>query len=172
MTDLQLFSAGALTLVLGIAGVAKLRAPERFRRALDSYGVIPSAAVGPLVYAVPALELTTAALQWFSRLQPGVSIAITSMFVAFTMLLLRSLLSGREADCGCFGSAAPERVSWFSIARNVALIAVTLAGLLGAGGPSGAGLPAALSGVGTGLLIVVLDQTLTLLSRPAPARRS
>ena len=48
----------------------------------------------------------------------GIGMAI--MFVTFTLLLVRSLLAGEEADCGCFGSAAPEKVSWFSIVRNLA----------------------------------------------------
>lgn len=172
MTDLQLFSAGALTVVLGIAGIAKLRAPERFRQALRSYDVIPPAAIGTLVYAVPAVELAAAALQWIRPLQPAISVAIAAIFVAFTLLLLRSLLTGGQADCGCFGSAAPEKVSWFSIARNAALITVALAGVYAGDAPSDAGLPAVLSGLGAGLLIVVLDQTLTLLSRPPAARRT
>lgn len=172
MTDLQLFSAGALSLVLGIAGIAKLRAPERFRDALRSYKVIPAAAIGPLAYAVPAIELAAATLQWIRPLQPAIAIAITAIFVAFTLLLLRSLLSGAEADCGCFGSAAPEKVSWFSIVRNAALIGLALAGVFGGDAPSEAGLPAVLSGLGAGLLIVVLDQTLTLLSRSPAARRT
>lgn len=166
MSDLQYFSAGALTLVLLVAGVAKLRSPQRFRGALDSYGLIPDALVTPLVYAVPVVELASAALQWVPALQPQVSIGIAAMFVAFTLLLLGSLLRHEDADCGCFGTASPEKVSWFSIARNGALIALAVAGVPGAGGDGGARVPATLAGMGAGLLVLVLDQALTMLSRP------
>lgn len=165
MSDLAIFSATALSLVLVTAAGGKLGAPDRFRRALATYRVIPKATIGALVVAVPVTELALAALQWVRPLQPIVGLAITAMFVAFTLLLLRSLVTGEEADCGCFGSAAPEKVSWFSIVRNALLIGLALAGAF-ADGPSAASpLAPALAGAGAGLLILVLDQALTVFSR-------
>ena len=170
MSDLQFFSSAALTVVLGIAGVAKLRAPGRFRSALQSYRLVPAPMVTPLVYVVPALELSLAALGWVPALQPRVAIVVTVLFGAFTLLLLASLLGNDDADCGCFGTAAPEKVSWFSIVRNGALIAISGAPVAITGPSIGARAPAALAGIGVGLLILVLDQALTLLARPAGAR--
>ncbi len=171
MSDLQHFSASALTIVLIVAGTAKLRSPQRFRRALQTYRAVPARLVTLLVYAVPALELSAAGLQWVPPLQPFVSLAISAMFVAFTLLLLDAVLRREEVDCGCFGTAVPEKVSWFSIARNAALISLSLAAVLGEGEQAVARVPAALAGIGAGILILVLDQALTMFLGPPGPRR-
>lgn len=165
MSDLQVFSATAMTVVLGAAAWGKLRAPANFRRALGTYKVIPRKVIPVLVVAVPVVEVGLGSLQWVPSLQPLVGIAMALMFVAFTMLLLRSLLMGEDADCGCFGSAAPEKVSWFSIARNVVLIALALTGALAADGAAASATAAGLTGVGVGLLVLVSDQGYALFSK-------
>lgn len=165
MSDLAIFSATALSLVLITAAGGKLGAPDRFRRALATYRVIPKGAIGALVVGVPVTELALAALQWARPLQPLAGLAIAGMFLAFTLLLLRSLLTGEEADCGCFGSAAPEKVSWFSIVRNAILIGLALAGAFADGTPAASPLAPALAGAGAGLLVLVVDQALTVFSR-------
>lgn len=165
MTDLQVFSATAMTVVLFAAAWAKLRAPHRFERALRSYEVIPQRALPILVVAVPVTELVFATLQWVDPLQPIVGIGLALMLVAFTVLLLRSLAAGKDADCGCFGSAVPEKVSWFSILRNIVLIGLALVGALAAGASPGGGAAAAgLTGLGVGVVILVADQGVVLIT--------
>ena len=165
MTDLQVFSATALSVVLGVAAWGKLRAPANFKRALASYRVIPNGLFPALVIAVPVAEVAFGSLQWVSGLQPLVGIGMALMFVAFTLLLLRSLLAGEEADCGCFGGAAPEKVSWFSIVRNVLLIAVALVGAFATEGSSESAVAAGLTGLGAGLIILIADQGFALFSK-------
>ncbi|HJR45380.1 MAG TPA: MauE/DoxX family redox-associated membrane protein [Actinomycetota bacterium] len=165
MSELAIFSATALSVILVVAAGGKLGAPDRFRRALTTYRVIPKAAIPFLVVVVPVTELALAALQWVRPLQPVAGLAITGMFVVFTLLLLRSLLAGEEADCGCFGSAAPEKVSWFSVLRNVVLIGLALAGAFAGGDSAASTLAPVLAGIGAGLLILVVDQALTVFSR-------
>ena len=165
MTDLQVFSATAMSVVLATAAWGKLRSPARFRRALASYRVIPKGLIPALVVAVPVAEIAFGVLQWFDGLQPLVGVAMALMFVAFTLLLLRSLIAGEEADCGCFGSAAPEKVSWFSIVRNVVLIAISVLGATAIQGESSAPVAAGLTGVGAGLIILVADQGFALFSK-------
>lgn len=165
MTDLQVFSASAMSVVLFVAAWGKLRAPAGFRRALASYNVIPKGVIPVLVVAVPLIELGFGLLQWFEALQPFVGIGMALMFVAFTVLLLRSLIKGEDADCGCFGSAAPEKVSPFSILRNVVLIAISLIGAVGTGGAAGSATAAGLSGVGAGLIVILADQGFALFSQ-------
>lgn len=165
MADLQVFSATAMTVVLFAAAWAKLRAPDRFERALRSYEVIPQRAIPILVVAVPAAELVFGTLQWIVLLQPMIGIAMAAMLVVFTALLLRTLMTGRQADCGCFGSALPEKVSWFSILRNVVLIGLALVGALAATGAAGGGTAAAgLTGLGVGVIILVADQGVVLIT--------
>lgn len=169
MSDGAYFSATALTIVLVASGWAKLRAPLRFRHSLSTFKVIPTGAAPALVVLVPLVELALAALQWVPSLQPGVNAVMVTMLVAFTALLLQSLLSGEQADCGCFGSSAPERVSWFSIVRNLVLIGLAVMGLVAGDGVSRGALPAAMAGLGCGVLILVLDQGISLLAKTSAA---
>lgn len=165
MSDLQVFSATAMSVVLATAAWGKLRHPSHFRRALASYQVIPKGAIPALVIGVPVAELGFGLLQWFEGLQPLVGIGMAAMFVAFTLLLLRSLIKGEDADCGCFGSATPEKVSWFSIARNVVLIGLSLLGAVATEGGSDAAIAAGLTGVGAGLIVLIADQGYALFSK-------
>ena len=169
MSDGAYFSATALMIVLVASGWAKLRAPLRFRRSLSTFGLIPEWAAAALVPAVPVVELALAALQWVRPLQPAVNVAMVALLAAFTGLLLQSLVSGERADCGCFGSSAPERVSWFSVVRNVVLVALAVMGLVAGDGASRGALPAVLAGLGCGLLVLVLDQGISLLSKTSAA---
>src|SRR5688572_20625805 len=98
MSELQIFSATALTVVLAVASWGKFRDPARFWRALGTYGVIPKGVVPALVVGVPAAEAGLGVLQWVEPVRSFASTAIAIMFVAFTLLLLRSLLKGEEAD--------------------------------------------------------------------------
>lgn len=164
MTNIGVFSSTLLTIVLLTAAWGKLRRPEAFRASLHSYRIIPAPAISLLMGLVPTLELMFAALQWVEPLQPLVSIALAAMFVAFTLLLVRSLLRGVAADCGCFGGGSHQKVSWLSVGRNLVLIALALAGAFSQRGLSAGGFPAALSGIGIAALVLVLDQALTLLS--------
>lgn len=165
MSDGAFFSATALTVVLMVSAWGKLRAPATFRRALGTFKLIPKEVVPLLLVAVPATELALAAAQWIVPIRPAVSVAMIALFVAFTALLLRSLITGEGADCGCFGSAAPEKVSWFAIARNLVLIGLAAMGLVAGDGAARGTLPAVLSGAGAGLLVLVLDQGISLFTK-------
>jgi hypothetical protein len=164
MSDGAVFAAAALSVVLVVSGLSKLRNPGRFRRALRTYRAIPPAAVPSLVLAVPMLELSLALAQWVPPLARPAGVGLCAMFGLFTLLLLHSILTGQESDCGCFGSAAREPVSWFSIARNGVLIGLVVMGSVAGDGAGRGTLPAALAGIGAGVLILLLDQAQTMLS--------
>jgi uncharacterized protein YjeT (DUF2065 family) len=164
MSDGAVFAAAALTLVLLVSGLSKLRSPENFRRALATYRAIPARAVSSLVVAVPGVELSFALAQWVPALSRVAGMGLCAMFGAFTLLLLHSLLTGQESDCGCFGSATHEPVSWFSVLRNAVLIGLAVMGLVAGDGAARGTLPAALAGTGAGVLILLLDQAQTMFS--------
>lgn len=77
------------------------------------------------VEGVVGLSLVT---QLWSR---AALVASLVLLVAFTALLVSLLVRGRRPACACFGSARTRPISWFTVTRNVALIAVNIAALLG-----------------------------------------
>lgn len=60
-------------------------------------------------------------------------VASLVLLVAFTALLVSLLARGRRPACACFGSARTRPISWLTVVRNVAFIAVNIAALLGTG---------------------------------------
>jgi hypothetical protein len=44
------------------------------------------------------------------------------LLVAFTAVVVRSVMAGQSVECACFGTG--ETTSWATVARNVVLIAV------------------------------------------------
>jgi uncharacterized membrane protein YphA (DoxX/SURF4 family) len=113
------WAAGALVgIVLLVAGVAKLTS-RGWPGQADALGA-PAWAIR----STPFVEIVIGA-----ALVAGVhdaAIAAIALLVAFTVLLVRALARGVKAPCACFGSLRTRPVTWWSVARNVALIALAI----------------------------------------------
>lgn len=114
--------AGALVgAVLVIAGVAKLTSrgwPSQAR------------AVGAPRWAirvVPVLEILVGAALVAGV--PHAGWAALGLLVGLTAFLVVALLRGVEAPCACFGSMSTRPVTWWSVVRNVALMALAVVSL-------------------------------------------
>jgi Methylamine utilisation protein MauE len=114
--------AGALVgVVLLIAGAAKLTSRQWPAQA-DLLGV-PRAAVK----GIPVLELGIGV--GLVAGVPYAGVAAIVLLAAFTVFLAAALVRGVEAPCACFGSLSTRPVSWWSVARNVALIGLAVVSL-------------------------------------------
>ena len=116
----QIASASALLLavVLGWAGVAKLRDLPGTARSFVSLGVrVP-------VVLVVAAELTTG-LVLVLRPRSG-GIAATVLLCAFTAVIIRALAARQTVTCGCFGSASNDPVGPATVVRNGLLLGAAL----------------------------------------------
>ena len=118
------WAAGALVgaILLLIAGVAKLtsRGWPSQARAIGA----PSWAVR----VVPILEVAIgAALVAGLPYAGGGPRSLCSS--AFTVFLVLALLRGVEAPCACFGSMGSRPVTWWSVVRNVLLVALAVVSL-------------------------------------------
>ena len=89
-------------------------------------GRVVASFVAP-IEGVVGIALVT---QLWPRLALVVSLAL---LLAFTALLVSLLARGRRPACACFGSARTRPISWLTVVRNVAFIAVNVAALLGTG---------------------------------------
>lgn len=110
----------AATVVLAVAGVAKLARPNATRVALRTIGLPSSAA---FVKAIGAAELVVAA--WVALVGGALpALAVGGAYVAFALVVQRlRLASDGRADCGCFGgSGAP--VTRVHVAIDVVLAGV------------------------------------------------
>jgi thiol-disulfide isomerase/thioredoxin len=109
-----------LTVVLGVAGTAKLVDQVGSRRALAGFGV-PEEWTKPLAWFLPVAELVVAlallplTTAWFGALGALV------LLLAFLLGIGVNLARGETPDCHCFGQLHSAPVSWNVFARNVAL---------------------------------------------------
>ncbi|HWF73935.1 MAG TPA: MauE/DoxX family redox-associated membrane protein [Solirubrobacteraceae bacterium] len=105
-------------LVLALAGVAKLRAPDPARYALAAAGLtIPRAAIRILAGA----ELAVAALV---LLAPGRAACALLAATYGVLALVAGALARRGAACGCFGGGdAPATAAHVALSAALALVA-------------------------------------------------
>lgn len=112
-----------LAAVLAVAGAAKLADREGSRRAMRAFGapgwLAPALAVAELVLAVMLVPSATAR---------AAALAAAALFVVFAGAIANALLRGRKLDCGCFGRLYSKPAGWGTMARNVGLALVALAG--------------------------------------------
>jgi hypothetical protein len=117
-------AAVVLGAVLVVAAGAKLAQPGWARRGAAGLGVPVW-----LAAAVPVVELVLGSLLVAGLLPPWAALAAALLLAAFTAALLRVLARGEHPVCACFGSLTTGRVGWWSVARNVALLALAAVAL-------------------------------------------
>ncbi len=115
-----------------VSAAAKLRDHAGARQAVADFGM-PAALVGPTAALLAPVELTSAVLLLTTGwgVTAGAVLAL-GMLAAFTVGIAVNLTRGNRVECHCFGQLSTEPLSWSSVVRNVALMAV--AGVVLAGG--------------------------------------
>jgi hypothetical protein len=117
-----------LALLFAAAAGHKLRDLEAFRAALGDYRLLPARATSLAAFALIALELASAVLLLVS---PRGALVAAALLALYTVAIGANLARGRrEIDCGCFGPAARQPLSYGLVARNTGLIALALVAAL------------------------------------------
>ena len=114
------------------AAVHKFLDRERFVAALGAYRVLPESWSRPAAWLIAATEAMLG-LAWISTGGRGIAaVATAALMLLYAGAIATNLLRGRaHIDCGCgFGraSVAGAALSWWLVARNLALAALAFAG--------------------------------------------
>jgi hypothetical protein len=122
-----------IALVLGGAGVAKLRSRERFAATLVDFGVVGRPRVSAAI-AVGLTELLLAVGLLVPSSAAAAAVAVQGMVTAILELIARSLRRGLRFACGCFG-AWEEEISARTLLRTglLAALAAVFVGWASAG---------------------------------------
>ena len=164
MGGLSAFGAASVSVVFTVAALGKVADRASFVRALRSQGLTVRWARRTAAVVIPTCELACAIALWIPSLRRAAAVVAALMLVAFTLVLVRSIVTGVKADCGCFGSSARDNVSWVSVVRNGVLVALALTAAVPE--PDGVGPAAALlAGIGAGVLVLVVDLGAAVLAR-------
>ncbi|MCI0635157.1 MAG: DoxX family membrane protein [Actinobacteria bacterium] len=115
-----------LSLLFLRAGLAKLSDREAFERGVVNYQVLPPGVSRSVAQWLPFLEVLYGVLLALGLLQSIAALGLAALIAAFTTAIAINLARGRVIDCGCFGPAAPKAITWWTVARNVLLLGMTL----------------------------------------------
>ena len=121
----------AVGLVLLVAGAAKLRQPG-WPATAAAFG-----APRPLAAVIPWAELGVGALLVTAVGLPWTALAAAGLVTSFTVMVALRLVLGEPVPCGCFGETSPRPVGVDTLARNVVLLAGTVAAALTGMTPGG-----------------------------------
>ena len=112
--------------VLLYASYTKLKFPWiSFAATVESYKILPDAAVMPVARALPWVELSLGVLLVLGFGLRWVGTAASALLLAFFTILARAYALGMQIDCGCFGPA--DILSWKTLVRDGALVALAVA---------------------------------------------
>jgi len=107
-----------------VAGAAKLADAADFATAVANYQLLPERFVGLVAAWLPRLELAGGILLALGVMVAPASAALSLMLLVLTLAVSINLLRGREMDCGCLGQSAPRKITWWTVGRNLALLAM------------------------------------------------
>jgi Methylamine utilisation protein MauE len=83
----------------------------------------------------PVLECAAALGLLLSPLRAPAALVLIALLGLFTGAIVINLVRGRtDIDCGCFGPALRQRLSWWLLPRNGALFGLLAIALMPAGG--------------------------------------
>ena len=126
--------ATAFALLWLLAAWHKVSAGERFVATLGEYRLLPAVLTRPVARLLPLVEAALG-LGWLSGLAPGWVASLTAALLgAYAVAIAINLGRGRvHIGCGCgIGTATGDdpSLSWWLVARNLALGAVAMAAAL------------------------------------------
>ena len=114
--------------VFGYAAVTKIAAPDAFAVAIAQYQLTPAWATPFLAVWLPWLELAAVVgLLLLPRWRQAGGWVLIGLLILFLGVIGSAMARGLEINCGCFGpSADVVGIGWPQLARNLALIVLTL----------------------------------------------
>ena len=115
----------ALALVFGASSAIKFAAFDEFRAAVANYRIVPEIFETPAALLVPVAEMTGAVAIVIPGTHHAGAAILVLLLAVFTTAIVINLMRGRlHVDCGCFGPALRQPLSWWLPARNVILMAL------------------------------------------------
>jgi uncharacterized membrane protein YphA (DoxX/SURF4 family) len=134
MAGLFLFSGAAkLGWLLPLAKIDALKPiaaagvdPLAFAGAIKGFRVLHPDLIPFATFAIPWLEIVCALALLIGLGTRGAARMIMLLLVVFCMAMFSVILRDIDVDCTCFGKFLGGRVGWFSIVRNVVLLAMML----------------------------------------------
>ena len=92
-----------LGVILGWAGVVKIRNPEAFIKIVKAYNFLPEELVVLWGIFLPWIELVTGLFLFFGLWHKSAVLSSSGLFLTFAAAVSINILRGADITCGCFG---------------------------------------------------------------------
>lgn len=107
---------------LGVSGIAKVESPRSFAATLRQQGILPRQAIGSVSRVLPWAEIVLACALVAGLAPVPVASVVLALFVGFFAVETFLLITGRTADCGCYGNTRRQLVDGASLMTSAALV--------------------------------------------------
>lgn len=111
-----------VAVIVAIAAASKLGARDRFERVVAAYELLPAPWIRPVATVLPPVEALAAAALVIGVATPVVAALLALLFTAFGAGIAFNVARGRTISCGCFGVDERDSATWWTVARNAALV--------------------------------------------------
>jgi hypothetical protein len=116
--------------ILVTAATGKLSALAAFEGVVANYRLLPRRLARPFAYGLPFVEFGLALMLIIPATRVPAAVGAILLLTLFAAAMAVNIARGRtEIDCGCFGAAHRQRLSWWLVGRN-AILMMFLATLL------------------------------------------
>jgi hypothetical protein len=107
------------------AAITKLPDMAAFAQDVANYRVVPAVLVPFGASAVVGIELLAGVALVAGIMARPAATVIAGLLTAFIVFLAQALLRGIDLRCGCFGGDEPA--SWWTVVRDLAMLAAAIA---------------------------------------------
>lgn len=105
------------------AAIPKIIEPLAFATSIYHYGLVPFWAINAVALILPWMELLAGSALLLGYKTKVAAALCGLMLVVFTLAVAWAVVNDLRIDCGCFGQAGGEEVSWWKVGKNTVMIA-------------------------------------------------
>jgi uncharacterized membrane protein len=128
-------AAASAAAIFAASGALKFYDVETFRGAVANYRLLPQGLEAPFAWIAPVIETAAALGLLLTPVRSWSALVLILLLCIFTGAIVINLARGRtDIDCGCFGPALRQRLSWWLLLRNAALFALLATAAMPVGG--------------------------------------
>jgi len=118
--------------ILLYASLDKLGDPGKFSELIENYHLLPMSLVPLAAVVIPWLEFFTGLFLAVGLKWRGAALLYSALMAVYSLSLAWNLLQGVEMNCGCFSMDSTDKISWWTVGRDLGFLAL---GLLALGAP-------------------------------------
>ncbi|KUO59403.1 hypothetical protein APF79_03345 [bacterium BRH_c32] len=107
-----------------VSGFLKLIDLKSFSLAVKDFNLVPDVLILPIVYILPSIEICFGFFIIFKYKYYFSLVSISILLYIFCAAIILKLLNHEELLCGCFGNYFDNKISSFTLYRNILFILI------------------------------------------------